>query len=357
MTMDMVMEMDMTNIISTWIYCEKQGEEDNYPQVSGLSSSQKFQNVYWRCVAVYFCTARKFNPDALLILFTNIHEGSLPVVDGISLRALFSKLKVEVVTLPYTCRLARDGYNSWGNQFYIFDVLKYVSQCGRFSDNDKLVVLDSDCVWTQSGEAIFSKIEQQGLLAYEVYKSADYSVNGLSREDMREIYADLLGQAVPDKPVYYGGEWYAATVGASRAVFAEFEPLRDILATRLSAGKKVFNEEAHTLSYIYYKLGYASDTAYSFVKRIWTTLFVYENVEPEDFNLVIWHLPSEKRFGFKRLFSALTKKDASSFFEVDLKKARDYLGKYLGVPRRNPYKYILDVIDAVLARMSKIINR
>lgn len=347
----------MKNIISTWIYCERKGEENNYPQVSGLSSSQKFQNVYWRCVASYFCTARKFNPDALLMLFTNIEESALPVVDAISLRALFTKLKVEVVTLPYTCRLARNGYNSWGNQFYIFDVLKYVSQCGRFVDDDKLIVLDSDCVWTQSGEVIFQKIEQQGLLAYEVYKSADYSVNGLSREDMREIYADLLGKTVADKPVYYGGEWFAAKISICREIFAEFEPLPDILAARVSVGKKVFNEEAHTLSYIYYKLGYVNDVASNYIKRIWTTLFVYENVEPADFNLVIWHLPSEKRFGFKRLFAELTKNDASSFFDLDLQQARCFLGVFLGVPKRTPVKFLQDLFDALIARATKIIGR
>lgn len=346
----------MKNIIATWIYCEKKGEENEYPQVSGLSSSQKFQNIYWRCVADYFATAYRFNKGAEFLLFTNVTADELPVIDGVSVGSLLNGFGVTIVTLPYTCRIARDNYNKWGNQFYIFDILKYVSSSGKYGDRDRLIVLDSDCVWTQPGDRIFDDIGRNGLLAYEVYKSEDYTVNGLSRADMREIYSDLLGYTVNDNPVYYGGEWFAADVDACRKVYEEFVTLKNILADRLSAGKKVFNEEAHTLSYIYYKLGFAKDTASVYIRRIWTTLFVYENVTRSDYDLTIWHLPSEKRFGLKRLFKLISD-TKNRFYKGNNYHSRKILGRTLGVPGRTPGKFVLDLTGAVIARMSRIIGK
>ena len=48
----------MANYLSTWMYVEDKADGGIYPQVGGASASQSVQNIYWRCVYVFFRTAR-----------------------------------------------------------------------------------------------------------------------------------------------------------------------------------------------------------------------------------------------------------------------------------------------------------
>ena len=48
------------DIISTWIYLDSPEESSEYPQVGKGSHLPEFQQVYWRCVAVFFDII--FNP-------------------------------------------------------------------------------------------------------------------------------------------------------------------------------------------------------------------------------------------------------------------------------------------------------
>lgn len=70
--------------------------------------------------------------------------------------------------------------------------------------------------------------------------------------------------------------------------------MEDIVSSCFADNRRKFNEEAHMLSFVYYKLGYEAKTANTIIKRIWTQLYGTHNVLPEDHSLTIWHLPVEK---------------------------------------------------------------
>src|SRR5690606_12227418 len=68
-------------------------------------------------------------------------------------------------------------------------------------------------------------------------------------------------------------------------------------------GLPKFNEEAHILSYLYYKNNFNGGGGNLFIKRIWTNPVFMRNVDKSDVFLSIWHLPAEKTIGFKQLFN------------------------------------------------------
>lgn len=323
--------------ICTWIYCEQPGEESSYAQVPGTSSSFEFQAVYWRCVAVYFASSLRHNPNAQHILFTNTKQ--IPALGDFDLARFFALHNIKVVTLPFTYQTPSGYFGAWRNQFYVFDILKYLSSFS--GDKDQFIILDSDCFWANSATRILSELDRHGLLTYEPEQPFDEVTNGLSRLDMKDIFEELDHQSLNRIPLYFGGEWFAANLIEIRKVYQEFELLWPILLERFANQQPKFNEEAHALSYIYHKLGYAERTANPFFKRVWTSPQLYDACS-RDLKLDVWHVLTEKRYGIKRFFNHI-KDPHSKFWATPLGEPfLNYAANYLGIPHRTPKKILLD---------------
>ena len=128
------------NYITTWFYKESKEEASFYPQLGQKGSSSLVHSIYMQIQVPFFVTFKHYNPDAQFIFFTNLNQKELPDY----LIRLFHKLNVEVVTLPYTCKPPKDWYPAWQNQFYLYDILKYMD--GRMLENDTLLISDADCL-------------------------------------------------------------------------------------------------------------------------------------------------------------------------------------------------------------------
>ena len=83
------------NYICTWLCADEKGEESLFPQTGKLSSSQSHQNIYWRCLLVFYITSKRFNKGETHVLFTNVKK--IPEVDGRSIKQLLNELGVEVI--------------------------------------------------------------------------------------------------------------------------------------------------------------------------------------------------------------------------------------------------------------------
>ena len=333
--------------ICTWLYGDAPGEESQYLQVGGAqSSTPAFQAVYWRCVALYFAISARVNPDAEHVLFTNFER--VPSVDGLGLPALLGELGVQVTPVPFTYQPPPGYYGSWRNQFYVFDVLQHLTR--TLAPADVAVVLDSDCFWLRPAAQLAADVRRHGLLTYAVAEenaAADVPINGLTRNEMRQVFEELSGQAVPEPPLYFGGEFYAATGAATARVVAAWEALWPELLRRHAEGRLKFNEEAHALSYLYWALGYPAGTADAYIKRIWTVLFRLHNARPEDAARTIWHVPAEKRYGIRRLFDDLKDRRSPLWTLPPGPGLAAYLGRRLGIPRRSPVKLVQDLGVAI----------
>ncbi|MCC6281830.1 MAG: hypothetical protein IT262_14575 [Saprospiraceae bacterium] len=312
--------------ICTWIYLDSPEESSEYPQVGKSSHLSDFQKVYWRCVAVFFALSKKNNPNAKHVLYSNQKADAFPVVDGLNLQTFLQEKNVEIVTIPLTWQTPEGYFGKWRNQFYIFDILQFI-ESQAISDQSAFLILDSDCVIHASLEQLFTEIRQQGLLVLPMPYGEDFDINGITRKDMQQIYTELDGKASGTLPLYYGGEVFAATLPVIRQINAMAPEIWNNMLERYRNRQIKFNEEAHFLSYCYHKIG-KFGLIERFIKRIWTSP-KYNNVQRDDAQLPIWHLPSEKTGGIALLFRYLASGD-NRWMSSDL-------GGYVGVPKRKKY--------------------
>jgi hypothetical protein len=291
----------MKNYLITWFYSEQANDESFYPSVGGSSSSAQFQYVYWRCVYVFYRSALITNRDVVsdYLFFTNVEN--LPTVDGVNFKEFFEENGIQVIQQELTRKTPSDWYGAWRNQFYVFDVLDRLKK-----EEGNFLVLDSDCVITRSLQSLYADIEKHGIITLPIDYSEDREINGCSIRQMREIYHDFFGGDFPQKLGYMGGEIIA--ISSLR--------MNELLETAESIWQKNYelyerktiklNEEAHILSLCYYRMNCQNEIGRKYIRRIWTALN-FDNVLDSDAELPIWHLPAEKKFGFKMLFGKMKK--------------------------------------------------
>jgi hypothetical protein len=303
--------------------------------VQGLvSSSTEFQAIYWRCIVVFFATSKQRNPNCRHVLFANCPA---PVVDGIDIGSILTRYGVEIVLLPISYRIPRTKFGSFGNQFYILDIIKYAAS----SALSRLVVLDSDCVWLRGADALGHAIDCYGILAYDLGLPASQIENGIAVGDLPTLGSALGFPARRSPSVYAGGEVFAATREACRDLVPMIEALWLNNLSALARGEPSLNEEAQFLSVLYLHRGIAMDTANPFLRRIWTT-FRHRDGRPSDLDLTIWHLPAEKKTGFSSLYPIVL--DPNSLFWTGGETSnRALLANSFGIPRRSARKLVIDL--------------
>lgn len=290
------------NHICTWLCADEKGEESLFPQTGQLSSSRSHQEIYWRCVILFFITSRRFNKNEHHILFTNVKQ--LPVVDGRSVSEVLSELRVSVVYTGFSYKTPKGYYGSFQNQFYEFSILEEIST-NNDALKDQYLIVDSDCIFIKPAQPIFDAAGEKGFLSYRDNVSPDYNINGLSRNDMKQVAEELLDRQLDSIPDYHYGEFFLASVANIKKIYSDFTRLWPVLLQRHAAGQMKFNEEAHTLSYLYMINGLEAEQRNIRMKRVWTNPLFYRNVELSDTGLNLWHLPAEKTFGLKSLYDEL----------------------------------------------------
>lgn len=328
----------MTTTIATWFVADTPDTETYFPQVGRRSSAPEFQAVYWRCIACFYFTSAVQNPAAGHIFFTNT---DVPVVDGFDIQGMFDSLNVEVVKLAITYRLPRQSTSSWGNQFYILDIIKYLAREREMPGS--FLVLDSDCVWNGTVEAI-DRILTRDEYALYTLSEAEYTegqpINGVTRREMAgalSSWREKTGSnGMPAAIHYHGGEIFGATLEMCKELAKEIDELWTWQGHTDLVG---FKEEAHFLSILYADKGFKAFNANAVIKRMWTT-FKHNNIVAGDEDRDIWHLPSEKKSGFARLYRKIA--DGSLSRQPDGLKRE--LRRSMGVPRRGVRKLVHDLL-------------
>lgn len=339
------------HFISTWFYEEAPGEGGTYPQVGGNPSSERFLDVYRRCVAVFFASARRVAPEANLTLFMNgpwrgDATRTAQVVDD-----LLGALEVSRRVVPCEFAPPRTWHANWRNQFYVFDALNALNE--QMRRDDLAVLLDSDMVWTRTLRArlLWSDLEEKGQLAYAIDYAPDYPINGLTRAELTRIAGELSGSRPHHPLLYAGGEFIAARADRCEQLVLAAKALWPRVLERHREGLSNFSEEAHMLSYLLWQLGFPVTGGSEHIKRIWTQVWRTQTGHPDDLKLTLWHVPAEKRYGLRRLFSRLSSVGPKSWLSIPDDEWLRLSGKALGVPRNSNTKRVRDVGFAVTTRV------
>lgn len=342
------------NYICTWFCADNPGEESIYPQTGEKSSGKKHQNIYWRCIILFFATSKRFNHSQKHILFTNTK--ALPILNGRKVSDMLYEMDVKIIFTDFNYKTPKGYFNLFQNQFYEFSILEYIANHNKKKE-DHYLILDSDCIFTRAVDEIFAEAKPSGFISFEDAASTELVIHGLSRVDMKHLYEDLSGQAVPEIPGYHLGEFFLASVKNINIIFDGFKKLWPEMMRRYELGLPKFNEEAQTLSYLYYINGFKASEKTHHLKRIWTNPVFYRNVAPTDPDVAIWHLPSEKTYGLNRLYEILIKKSPEYGLGIDHQKFTKIIKKSLGIPNLAPARkmeyYILSYYRALRKRAKK----
>lgn len=343
------------NYICTWLCADVKGEESIYPQTGEKSSGQKHQNIYWRCLVLFYATSKRFNKTEKHLLFTNVNI--LPVVDGKSVKTMLEEMGVEVIFTDFKYKTPKGYFDLFQNQFYEFSILEYIVKNNN-NQEDQYLILDSDCIFTKAAGELFTEATlNNGFLSFEDACTTELVIHGLSRVDMKHLYEDLSGKPVNEIPGYHLGEFFLASVSNINRLFIGFLELWPELMRRYEMGLPKFNEEAQTLSYLYYKNDFKASKRTDLLKRIWTNPVFYRNVEKTDPEVTIWHLPSEKTYGLARLYETLINGTKDFGFSLADATFLDILKTTLGIPyltlpMRVEY-YVLSYYRALRKRAKK----
>lgn len=114
------------NYICTWLCADEKGEESIFPQTGQKSSSQQHQDIYWRCLVLYYVTSKRFNKTEKHLLFTNVKQ--IPVVDGKDVKHLLDDLDVEIIFTDFKYKTPKGYFEMFQNQFYEFSILEYITK-------------------------------------------------------------------------------------------------------------------------------------------------------------------------------------------------------------------------------------
>ena len=177
--------------MATWFYEQDAMEGGAYAQVRGDSSSEAFRDVYRRCIAVFFFTARTANPDAELALVLNRpwRAEASPVAKDVL--AMLEFLRVTFYVRPYSFSPPSDWPAAWRNQFFVFDALDALVSAA--APEDLIMLLDSDVVWSNSErtQQLWSQLSGATSLTVHIDYPPDRQVNGMTRSEMTQLARSL----------------------------------------------------------------------------------------------------------------------------------------------------------------------
>jgi len=147
-------------------------------------------------------------------------------------------------------------------------------------------------------------------------------INGITRNEMTKLFSELLNEKIKNPVSYLCGEFLCARYKFIERMMSDFpfvyQNMVDKFIRTNDSNLPKFNEEAHFLSFFYYKYNIPIGKADSYIKRMWNTQNYY-TIKQKDMYMPIWHVLSGKAF-----YSALLKKQNKI-----LKKKHDKLLRIL----------------------------
>ena len=254
-------------------------------------------NVYFECIVVAFSTIRNSNSEANLLLITN-----KPVPDPILLQ--LTKLRVEVKEIPYLFNPPDEFGEHFRGCFFLFDAISAAQSSTLFLDPDIVVLKNLSRV---------VELCENRIGVFPIHFEESKEINGNTHQQAMSIYNCFRQEiGLPTRSSshgHLGGE----------VLFVPSEKIK-LLKNRIQEfwfwnSEQAKNElpflrtEEHILSCLL--MDEKVQTLSTLISRIWTTKRYtgHEGSAVAIEKLAIWHLPSEKSYGFRSFYKKLQKRD------------------------------------------------
>lgn len=309
-----------------------------------LSERAKF-DMYYRCMVVCYASVRRFYPDARLVLYSN---RELPEPFNTQLAAL------DVITEACGERYVNDPAfsNNFPGCLYTLDVIDALARSAPVGI-DTVVLMDSDCVMRTRIGASAAISQGAGMVyAYEPGYPTNMLANGQSRASLTLALSYFLNRLVAEPISFYGGEFLATPMTLLPRLATNIECFWDWMKARGIGivGSQITEE--HVLSVALADPNIQVQCAMDDVKRIWTA-DAFSTVDGTESEIPIWHLPSEKKKGFRVLyrycqrhggFKHLSNSDFLALVDEAFplqRRSRQYPGKNMKIRLRSAARLLL----------------
>lgn len=244
----------------------------------------------------------------------------------------FESINVASQVLPFEHLPPKGFANKFLGSLYLLDVLGKI-------EADYLCVIDPDVFCIRSLDGALRDVSKVRVL--NIPSPRDLRINGLAPLEADVIHGALGEPRVVD--YHYGGEFYGIPSGARSRLLTRIEKAWEHSLDAWSRGQPYFTTEEHVLNFALAE----SDVqdAQSFIRRIWTA-HSYRTVVGDEQSLALWHLPSEKERGFRRLFEPASDRE-SWFWQASSTEFIQRAGTAFGLHDRDVLRLGLDIAGRV----------
>jgi len=241
---------------------------------------------YLKCIAVSCHSFRSHNSAIRIILITNSE------IVG-ETKSILSALNVEVVNVPFTFVPSAEFGHKFKGCFYFFDALR--------SLNEDSLIIDPDVICLGNLTNLVRSLGRN-IAVFRPNFHPEKLINGISPLDAVEIYRTYRRGYTNLHPDHVGGEAIYFPKECISNFIAEVSQFWEWNLSQAKKGSRFLTTEEHIITCI---LGENDcDNLNEYVSRIWTTRSYreVEGHEKDPDQLILWHLPSEKHKGFKRIY-------------------------------------------------------
>lgn len=255
------------------------------PNLPDLNPSSTLQS-YFKCIAVSCHSFRMNNPNMKIILITNQKlEGEI--------KSILLALNVDTIITPFSFNPPAEFGGMFKGCFYFFDALKVLQE-------DSLIV-DPDVICLGNLKHMSDGLNDKIAVFYPNFHP-EKSINGISPSAAADIFKGYKKDYKVLHPKHVGGEAIFFPKDTISRFNAEVSQFWEWNVSQAAKNLPFLTTEEHILTCI---IGDTDcDTLSGYISRIWTTR-TYKDIEGEEKDpdrLILWHLPSEKNKGFRRIY-------------------------------------------------------
>lgn len=284
--------------------------------------AQQAAAAYYECLVVLFASARRWHPEARLLLFTPAEVPSW-------FRQRAHSLDLELVAQPFRhVPPDADSGRFFVSSLYTLDAIDWIATQG--SQDEVFLLLDADTVLL--GPLDPARWAQRlGYLGWAMKPGYDF--HGLPFSSYWELVSKS-GLPDPAEPQVVGGEFLAGSTAVFRLLAREAARVEQLNVSKGPGSKLPLTSEEHVLSLAVPYL--QRDNSLSVVNRIWTTAH-HRTVDGREDELLIWHLPGEKGRGFHKAVDAAAD-NRSWLWRAPRPRYLGKMGRIMGVTGRSTYR-------------------
>ncbi len=270
---------------------------------------EKAMETYLKNSFVCLSSVNRYNPTAQCLLAIDFELGE-------TWKARFARYGIRLVHVPFGGFKISENFD-WDIVQYRYDVMHYL--CENLSNEDTVVMLDTDVVCVDSLQEVFEET-QDALCLFDV----QHRISNPDRKNIIENYKKLFPERESYNLIHWGGEFIGAKIPLLKKLLTTCTSVAQTSKTREDLVN--FNDEHITsIAVNLLKEEVFVKNANAYIYRYWTGAFYLVSTNWQNNPVVLWHLPVEKTKGILKIYNHLLRKD-----KMPSKKT---LARYCSLPK------------------------